>query len=144
MYAVTVETHQVGVNVVYVDGDLVHTVCLGETTLAMCKEFFVLVERVLLAKGRVFLISDTSKTIAITRDARRYITEWSKTHRLTGVANVVVSPVARAMLTLVTGAMKLLGQPTSRSIFVSTLGEAQAWVAAQREDYFRLNPSAPR
>jgi hypothetical protein len=139
-----VETHQVGVNTVYVDGDLVHTVCNGETTLAMVQEYFPLVERVLAEKGRVFLLADASKTIAISSEARRYITEWSKTHRLTAVANVVTSPVARAMMTMVTRAMNLLGQPSPRTVFVSTLAEAQAFVAAQREDYFRHHPNAPR
>jgi hypothetical protein len=138
------ETHQIKCNTVYVDGDLIHTVSGGETTLDMVEEFFKLVDRVLGEKGRVFLLTDASKSIAITSDARRFIAEWSKTKQLTAVANVVTSPVTRAALTLATRAMSLLGQPTPRTLFVGSEAEARRWLDEQREDYFRKNPSAPR
>jgi hypothetical protein len=138
------KTHQIGVNTVYEDDDLLHTVCNGETTLQMVQDYLKLAERILAEKGRVFLLSDASKTLAITSDARRYITEWSKTHQITAVANVVNSPVVRAMMNLVTAAMRMRGQPAPRTIFVSKLADAQAWIVEERKEYLRKHPDPTR
>ena len=144
VYDGCMEKHQLSVNTVYVDGDVLHTVCGGETTLQMCKDFFVLVERVVAEKGRVFLLTDASKTLAISSEARRYLAERSKTYNITAVANVVTSPLTRAALTLAARAINLVGKPATQTMFCATEAEARAWIDTQREDYFRKNPAAQR
>lgn len=124
-------------NEVYVEDDLIFSVSRQPTTLESVKTYFAAVEPLFLRYGHAFMLTDATRTLEVTAEARRYIAEWGKTHRVIASALFGTSGATRAMLQLVTSAMKLVGKNGDQNIrFFSQESEARAWLDEQRREFY--------
>lgn len=87
--------------------------------------------------GAVLLLIDTSLGFGITVSARRAYAEWGRTHGFQPGSTAVVgaSAATRAILTLITNAMRLvLSQPLPVRFFKSR-SEALLWLHSERDHW---------
>jgi hypothetical protein len=104
-------------------------------------EFFAIVEPVFASYGQAFMLTDATQTFAVTAEARRAIAEWGKTHQVAASAVFGPSLTVRAMLTLVTGAMKIVGNSDQNIRYFATESAARLWIDEQRQ---KLQASRPK
>lgn len=129
-----------GTNPLYIDEDLVYTVALGPSTLEGVTEYLALIEPVFAKYGTAFLLTDATITLEVSGPARRLIAEWGKTHHVAASAIFGPGPMARATLTLITAAMKILSNTDQNMRFFATESEARAWLDAERQAYYARHP----
>lgn len=137
------EKFMAGRNPVHIEGDVVLSICLEDTDAEGIRQFFEIVEPVFAKYGRALLLTDATRNVSVSAEARRMLAEWSKTHR---VVTAIFGPgiTTRAMLTLITRAMNLLGKNTEKAAFFATEAEARAWLDEQRREFLTKHPEAPR
>jgi hypothetical protein len=123
----------IGSHRVLVDGDTVLTRYVGVPELVHLREIHQHFDRVLVEHGRLFIINDMSHSGVPPTEARRWIADWARTRRVSGIANFGASLPIRMLQSLVLNAARLVGSHPMGNI-VNTAGEAEAfaWVAAQR------------
>lgn len=135
------DKYQFGTATVIVDGDLTISINDGPVTLEIVQGYLDLVSSMHQKYGRCFLMVDATKIYPITKEARRYLAEWSKTHTITGTAIFGAGLVMRAALTLAARAMTLIGQQTN-TVYVATESEARAWITDQRQRFLARQHNA--
>lgn len=88
-----------------------------------------------IAEGtRCYLVADMSGCTGIKAEARKYMTEWSRSapQQLSGVAVYGVSFAMRTIVSLTMAAIKFLGRQYAEVVFVKDDVEAVQWVDAHR------------
>jgi len=91
-----------------------------------------LMAQVLSEKGCCFVISDLADATTVNADARRYMADWNRTHRASGMASYNLGFATRVFATLLTKAIHLLGAEDTPLVFFRDEAEARAWIAARR------------
>ncbi len=113
-------------------GDVIEMEVHGLVTLEHAVLLHDLMAEVLHETGRCFVLSDLADATTVTADARRYIAEWNRTHRASGIASYNLRFATRTMATLLAQAIRLLGGEDTPLVFVREEAEARAWIAARR------------
>jgi hypothetical protein len=112
--------------------DLVSIRLRGPLSLEEAQGFHAAVARTLARYGTAFVLVDSSQGGSLSPETRRWIAEWNKSHKVTGVAIFGSSLVVRALLTLVLNAIALMRREAVPSVFVKNEAQARAWLAALR------------
>jgi S-adenosylmethionine:diacylglycerol 3-amino-3-carboxypropyl transferase len=83
--------------------------------------------------GRAFLLCDLTHASSVHPDARRYMSEWNKTHTgATGVAVFGASFAMRVIGTLLINAIHLVGRNKIEIVFFRDEAEARQWLDDRR------------
>lgn len=82
----------------------------------------------ILQYGAAYVLVDSSRAGPLSPETRRWIAEWNKAHRISGVAIYGSSLVMRALFTLVLQAISLLRRQPVPYSFLKTEGEAREWL----------------
>ncbi len=122
------EEYNIDQTKVIVDGDTVFSVTAGTTSLETAKVVLGICADVLAKHNRLFMLTDVSKGFSVSSEVRRFQSEWAKAHVITGSALYGAGAVTRAMVTLIHGAMTLVGKNNFRIGFFATEAEARAWI----------------
>lgn len=123
-----ISTHRV-----HVEGDTVLTRYIGVPTIEHFKAIHAHFDRTLALQGQLFLINDMSHSGVPPIEARRWLAEWARTRRVSGIANFGASLPIRMLQALVVNAARLVGShPQGNIVNVAGEVEAFAWVAEQR------------
>lgn len=117
-------------------GDLIELELRGSLTVADVTALKQAVSEVLAAQGSCFLLADLREMSGIAADARRQISEWSKTspEHLSGAAVYGCSFAVRALLTLTLNAIRLFRQQRVEANFVRDAAAGRAWIEARRAE----------
>lgn len=121
------------------EGDLLVATVDRPLTLEVTKQFCHLAEQVREREKRLFVISRIQGSQTATAEARRYFSEWTSKHPVDASAMVSTSTLARATMTLIVSAAKLVSKRTIPTAFFATEAEARSWIGKQRQQI-----SAPR
>jgi hypothetical protein len=113
---------------IVVEGDLVYSVTAGVTTLETAKSVLEVCAQVLVKHKRLYMLTDLSNGFNVSADVRRYQAEWGSQHQITASALFGAGAVTRAMVTLIHGAMSLVGKTNFSLRFFATEPEARAWI----------------
>lgn len=91
--------------------------------------------------GACFLLADMSASTGIDADARRYLSEWSKTgiDKPTAVAAYGVDFTMRAVITLTLTAIKFLGLRRTEVALLKDASEMEAWLDERRAALPRID-----
>ena len=85
-------------------------------------------EQLIARHGRLFVLLIANQSSEVPSPAvRRYLAEWSRHHRITGVALVGGTVITRALVTLTARAASLVRKDTQPLNFVETEAAAQEW-----------------
>lgn len=104
----------------------------GPWLLAEMKQFLVRCEETYTRLGSLYIVTIVGPGYALPPDSRKYIAEWSQTHRLSG--NVIAgAPFAmRALITILSRAAKMVGGQSSDVVFTDNEAQARAWIAEHK------------
>lgn len=116
-----------------VEGDTVLTRYIGVPELEHVMAIHQRFDGVLAEHGRLFVINDMSRSGIPTAEARRWIAEWARSHKIVAIVNFGASLTVRMLQSLILNAAALLGtQPSVRTTNCANEAEAFAWIAAHR------------
>lgn len=104
----------------------------GDMDLDESKQIHAELERVLAEVGRAFVLVDMSHGGNTAPDARRFIAEWNRRHRVSGAVIFGGSIPQRAAATLVFAAIRLFRPGMFQLAMLKTEAEARAWIDEQR------------
>ena len=125
---------QVGAHTIEVIDDLVIATSRGHWDLAQLEVLIATWESVLRAEGRLYYIGDFSQGMELPSQGRRRVVDWAKTHEVAAIALCINSLPVRALSTLVLRAARLVRSlESTEPYFCSTLTEAKAHIAAERQ-----------
>ena len=113
-------------------GDVIEVEVHGPVTREHAVLLHDLMAQVLHDEGSCFVITDLADATTVTADARRYVAEWNRTHRASGMASYNLGFTTRVFATLLVKAIHLLGAEDTPLVFVREEAEARAWIAARR------------
>lgn len=123
----------IGTHRVRVEGDTVLTRYVGVPELEHVMAIHQHFDRVLAEHGRLFVINDMSRSGIPTAEARRWIAEWARAHKIVAIVNFGASLPIRMLQSLVLNAAALLGSgPSVKTVNCANEAEAFAWIAAHR------------
>jgi hypothetical protein len=88
--------------------------------------------RMLAEHGTCYLLCDVTDVSSIDADARRYMSEWNRTHRTSASALYGASFGLRAIVTLLINAIALLGLERPTLQFFRDEPEARRWLDVRR------------
>lgn len=126
-------TKPIGAHQITVDGDTIHLVVRGDFLLEDAKQVNAEVEAVLYGLGRAFILADQSSARATPPDARRYLVDWSRKHRVSAAVMFGGSVATRTVATLILTALRIFKADSVPTCFTATEAEARAWLNVQRE-----------
>lgn len=104
----------------------------GDMVLDESKQIHAELERVIEEHGRVFVLVDMSQGRNTAPDARRFIAEWNRRHRVSGAVIFGGSVPQRAAATLVFTAIRLFRPSMFPLAMLKTEAESRAWIEEQR------------
>ena len=113
-------------------GDVIEVEVHGPVTREHAVRLHDLMAQVLTETGSCFVLTDLADATTVHADARRYIADWNRTHRASGMASYNTGFGTRAIATLLVKAIHLLGGENTALVFVREEAEARAWIAARR------------
>jgi hypothetical protein len=118
----------IGPHRIILEEDVLFAYVSGPWLLDELKQFLLLCEETKLRLGSVYLVTIVGPGYDLPPPSRKYIGEWSRAHEVTG--NVLAgAPFAmRALITIMTRALQLLGASSSGVVFTNTEAEARAWI----------------
>lgn len=127
-------THErfVGRHRLRTEGDVVFLQMDGDMVLDESKQIHAELERVLAEVGSVFVLVDMSYGRNTAPDARRFIAEWNRRHRVSGAVIFGGRVPQRAAATLVFAAIRLFRPGMFPLAMLKTEAEARAWIVEQR------------
>lgn len=135
------EPLKIGPTHIYIEGDLVYSVANGVTPLEYAKRYLDIAAEVGAKHGHILLLTDVTRGFGLSPEVRQYTAEWAKSHRIKASALFGANSTTRAMLTLVTRAMKLISRSEDNTRFFATEAEARAWLDPYRLPEFRKKHS---
>lgn len=112
--------------------DVVEVVFAGPLTLADAVTLHDRLARVYAERGSCYLLGDLKDMATMGPETRRYVGEWNRTHRLSGVALHGANFAMRAIATLTVQAIRLLGSHQTEVVFLRDEPEARRWISARR------------
>lgn len=112
--------------------DLVTLRMDGDMVLDETRQIHAELERVLAEVGRAFVLVDMSHGRNTAPDARRFIAEWNRRHRVSGAVIFGCSVPQRAAATLVFAAIRLFRPSMFPLAMLKTEAEARAWIEEHR------------
>lgn len=112
--------------------DVVEVVFAGPVTLSEARVLHERLAQVYAEFGSCYLLADLLGLTAMGPDVRRYMGEWNKTHRLSGVALHGASFAMRTVASLTVKAIRLLGSHPIEVVFLRDEAEARRWISARR------------
>ncbi len=116
-----------------VEGDTVLTRYVGVPELEHVMAIHQYFDRVLAEHGRLFVINDMSRSGIPTAEARQWLAEWARTHKIVAIVNFGASMPVRMLQSLIMNAAALLGSgPRVKTANCADEAEAFAWIAAHR------------
>lgn len=124
-------------------GDLMRMSCTGAVKRGDAEGMRAMMDAAVAEGVRPYLVADMSDCTGIEAEARKYMTEWSRTapQQLSGVAVYGVSFALRAIVSLTLGAIRFLGKQSAEIVFVKDEAEALRWVDAHRTARAQAAPS---
>ena len=125
--ALEIGTH----HVVQID-DLVEVQFRGALTRDDAVVLHERLRQIFAERGSCYLLADLGGISTMTPDARRFMGEWNKAHRISGVALYGGNFAIRALATLTANAIRLLGSHQTEVVFPRDEAEARRWIATHR------------
>lgn len=126
------EAIAIGTHSISLEGDTLFVVQNGTFHLDDAQKTHDLVEKVLYSVGRVFVLVDQSQAGSTSSEARRYIADWNKKHKVSGAAIFGGGPIARTASALAVSVIQFLRKEPLPVAFFATEKEARAWVVKLR------------
>lgn len=123
-----------GQHLVTQDGDLVKAQIVGAVSRAEAVAFHDMLAQLLAEHGRCYLLVDLTRLASISPEARRYVGEWNRTHRVTAGAAFGASFPARAAIMLLLNAVRLMNRDAPEIFLARDETEARRWLAARRAE----------
>lgn len=117
---------------VWQEDDLIAACFDGPMGLAASQRFHARVAAVLAEYGRVYVLLDMARLTGIDAEARRYISDWHKTHRVTAVAVHGAGVTVRALSTLLWHAIRLIARSPMEAVMSPDEASARRWLAEKR------------
>lgn len=114
------------------EGDLVHLQVRGPLDLEQTNVMLEQVARVLREVGRAYLLADMSQLEGILPEARRAVSEFNKTHRVTGCALYGANFATRTLTSLLYQAVRLVGNKHFELEFARDEAAGRRWIDAHR------------
>lgn len=112
---------------------------LGET-ITVHRE----IEKILTQLRRVFIIVDNRSGSGITPESRRWIGEWNRQHKASGVAVFGnTGATGRALIAIVFAVIRIFRKDALPLVWVKGEAEARAWIAAERNKLLHSRGSHP-
>lgn len=127
------QIHAISGITVQEEGDLLVAIVDRQLTLEMTKQFCHLAAQVREREKRLFVISRIQGAQTASAEARRYFTDWTSKNPVDASAMVSTSTLARATMTLIISAVKLVSSRAIPTAFFATEAEARAWIGKQRQ-----------
>lgn len=126
---------------VYVEDDLVISVNDGPVNLEMLTGFLALAVTVRQRYGYVLLLVDATRYYPVTKEARRYLADWSVQHKFDATAVFGAGPIMRAAIGLASRAMTLLGKEDTNTAYFATEAEGRDWLKKERQRFLVQLPA---
>lgn len=123
---------QLGPNRIVIERDLLTISEQSKWADEEVDELLSIFEEILSKEGRLFVITVATGTVNVSPVARRRIAQWFDQHEIAAAAAIARSMVGRAVMSLVIGAMNLLGRRRFNVRFCATIDEAYKLIAEER------------
>lgn len=125
--------HAIGQHRMLVDEDWVELRFVGQVGLRDSVMLHAHLAAVLLDhRGRAYVLADITRMEGLEADARRDMSAWNATHRVTAAAVFGGGFAVRTIVTLALKAIKLRDPDQLELVFTREEPEARAWLLAER------------
>jgi hypothetical protein len=123
-------TVPIGKHQARIEGNTLFFYIFGDLLMQELLEYMQLADRIISEHGFFYIVDDLSHFGTAAPDVRRKVASWLATAPCRGVVVYGGSLAARAMFTLIMGAMKLMGNLKFPAALVRNEKEARAFVGA--------------
>jgi hypothetical protein len=144
--AVNRELRPAGKHSYYQEDDTYFLLLAGSLELSDAIAIHDQLALILQEHGRLFVVVDGrrgDRQGSSKPDVRRYIADWNRRHRATGVAVFGDhGPITRTVMTMIFAAIRVFRSDALPLALVQDEAEARAWIAAERTKLLRA-PDGP-
>mgnify|MGYP000122495005 CR=1 FL=1 len=124
----------IGKHTARIERDIIFFRIVSDLAMEEVQSYLKLAETIEAEYGYCFIVDDISALGSTPPAVRRTIVEWFGRHACSGAVLHGGSLTARAVATLVIGAMKILGSQPCPIVFVHNEQEARDWVSKHRHN----------